>query len=477
MQFKPVLNLMPSTVHNTASAQGTAVDICVLGGGAVGLAAVLSALKQGFSVLHLVQAPQVQATPPHSPVPRSFAVAPQVQAHLDRLGVWGVLSSEQVQRCTDMRVFWAHGEHENRPALLHLSAAQAGQDGLCSFVSESDLLAALKTVAAAAAGQLRTVSVPALHQPVFAPHDPSNGMSVGMSITLAGHAPWRAQLCVLAQGAGSHAAAQLGVEPTVFDYQHSAVVAVLGCDAHSVGNTVGTTINPSTHNPSTHSTPNTPANTTAWQWLGSLAQGSDVLALLPLPNSPVPNMPVEPNEASCTAGRSRFGLVWSQPKAAAQAWIGQEAQLLAAVQARVGTAVGRLSLHSAVQQFPLFKSTAPFTAPHTAVVGDAAHKIHPLAGQGLNLGFEDVFALFDTIASREPWRSLGDARVLARYQRRRQAQAGAVGTLVHAIATREHWPAWLKQGSHAALRAQQAWPIVGAPLRRALVNAATRGSV
>jgi 2-polyprenylphenol 6-hydroxylase len=327
------------------------VDICVLGGGAVAAAAMLLARQQGLIAVQVL--PQTVATSAAA-VPRTYAIAPQVQVGLASIDVWGLLREDQIQRCEHMRVFWQAGQAQEP---VHLSAAHAGQAQLCSFVSEHDLLAALDTA--------MTVTRAAQSSIHYAPQQAPQleAADDGMRISVAGHAPIHAKLCIIAEGASSSAAVQLNVAPTVYDYAHSAVVAVLHSD--------------------------TPAANTAWQWLGGQAQGHDVLALLPLPP---------------LGQAARYGLVWSQPTAQAQRWPGDEAALLAAVQARVLTAVGTLSLHSAVQQFPLFSSRAALTAPHTALVGDTAHKIHPLAGQGLNLGFEDVLTLFAVLACAVRWR-------------------------------------------------------------------------
>jgi 2-polyprenyl-6-methoxyphenol hydroxylase-like FAD-dependent oxidoreductase len=81
--------------------------------------------------------------------------------------------------------------------------------------------------------------------------------------------------------------------------------------------------------------------------------------------------------------------------------------------------VGELTLRGALHAFPLSLNQSPMIGERIALAGDAAHRLHPLAGQGLNLGLGDVEALVEVLAEREAFRSAGDAMVLRRYRRAR----------------------------------------------------------
>ncbi|OYT89656.1 MAG: 2-octaprenyl-3-methyl-6-methoxy-1,4-benzoquinol hydroxylase [Burkholderiales bacterium PBB6] len=195
--------------------------------------------------------------------------------------------------------------------------------------------------------------------------------------------PAPAPLTVVAEGKASAAREQLGVRFERHAYGHSALAARLVSDRPHAG--------------------------VAHQWFRS----PDVLALLPFDRPEV--------------GHS-FGLVWSQPEEQARNWLTAEPEALEAVlNAMTGGAAGTLRLASDRAVWPLALGHASeVCGPGWVLVGDAAHVVHPLAGQGLNLGLADVMALTDVLASRESWRSTGDHDLLRRYARRRRAATWAM---------------------------------------------------
>lgn len=195
--------------------------------------------------------------------------------------------------------------------------------------------------------------------------------------------PVKAPLKVICEGQDSDTRAGLPVYRTVKPYPQRAVAARLAC--------------------------NLPHGGAARQWFAN----GEVLALLPLGGP---------------TGQD-VALVWSvdTDRAAELEALLPEA-FCAALQADCGDAVGTLTLTSARASWPLSLSTADrWVGPGWALAGDAAHTIHPMAGQGLNLGLADAAELASVLTSREYWRSLGDERLLRRYERARKADVAAMG--------------------------------------------------
>jgi 2-polyprenyl-6-methoxyphenol hydroxylase-like FAD-dependent oxidoreductase len=196
-----------------------------------------------------------------------------------------------------------------------------------------------------------------------------------------------AALTVVCEGKRSRTREELGLEFEVRPYPHKAVAARLQCERPHEG--------------------------VARQWF----QGGEILALLPMAG----------------AQGNSVALVWSIPAHQADDWLAGPTEALAqAVQARCGEVLGAMQLESPAQAWPLELSKARRWISQTdrgavALAGDAAHAMHPLAGQGLNVGLADVAELVRVLHGREYWRELGDMRLLRRYERARQADVSAMG--------------------------------------------------
>jgi ubiquinone biosynthesis UbiH/UbiF/VisC/COQ6 family hydroxylase len=189
------------------------------------------------------------------------------------------------------------------------------------------------------------------------------------------------KLIVGADGARSFVRQQAGIAATERDYGQSAVVANFRCAK--------------------------PQPNVAWQWF----QRGAVLALLPLSDEHV-------------------SMVWSLPSGRAV----QEKSLAEEVRAASQGVLGELELVTPPRSYPLRRLAAQrLVAPRVALVGDAGHVIHPLAGQGLNLGLQDARELAAVLAAREPQRDPGDLRLLRRYERARAGPILAMDAMVDGL--------------------------------------------
>ncbi len=159
-----------------------------------------------------------------------------------------------------------------------------------------------------------------------------------------------------------------------------------------------------------------PHGGTARQWF---AQHGEVLALLPMRGS---------------LGNS-LALVWSvsDERATLLEHLPPE-EFCTALSAACQHSVGSICMIGQRASWALALGSAErWVGPGWALAGDAAHTVHPLAGQGLNLGLADAASLCQVLASREYWRGLGDEKLLRRYERSRKAEVAAVGAVTDGL--------------------------------------------
>jgi 2-polyprenyl-6-methoxyphenol hydroxylase-like FAD-dependent oxidoreductase len=267
---------------------------------------------------------------------------------------------------------WPESGSESANAITPVNAMQVwGDDG-------GELGFSAASVAADALSWI--VDVPALERRL------SEAVGFQSGIERFAEAP-AAALTVVCEGKRSRTREELGLEFDVRPYPHKAVAARLNCEQPHAG--------------------------VARQWF----RNGEILALLPMGGN---------------LGNS-VALVWSVPAEQADDWLSREPEGLAqAVQTACGGVLGAMQLQSPAQAWPLELSKARRWIAKTpsgavALAGDAAHAVHPLAGQGLNLGLADVAELVRVLQVREYWRNLGDLRLLRRYERARQADVLAMG--------------------------------------------------
>lgn len=339
--------------------------VAVIGAGLVGASTALALAKAGLNVA-LVEPRQPEVPGVDWDVrdkiddarwdTRIYAISPGSEAFLDRIGAWRHLTASRVQSVFRMDV------SGDRTGEMVLDAYEGGVPKLASILESGRLQHALWQ--AAKEHEAITILCPAgVAKVEWGDRHSTLSLEDGRAI--------EAELIVGADGRSSQIRQLAGIESRTEPYGQSGVVANFSVEI--------------------------PHRGTAFQWF----RNGDVIAYLPLPGN-------------------RMSLVWSTSTEQAQKLINLPVEVFCEQVMGAGhRQLGKLQLLTPAAAFPLsLMQVGEPVRPGCALVGDAAHGVHPLAGQGVNLGFGDAETLAEVLAARGS-ASCGDAELLQRHARRR----------------------------------------------------------
>jgi 2-octaprenyl-6-methoxyphenol hydroxylase len=348
-------------------------SIVICGGAFAGLALAL-AFRQGLGadIPVIVADPALAVRPSRDP--RATAIVAACRRLFEALGVWDQVADSQA--ILDMVVTDSKLEDATRPVFLTFAGNVEPGEPFAHMVENRRLIDALVARAEAEGIDLRATAVSTY-----------DSRADGVSVTLADGNVIEASLLVAADGARSKLRERAGIATHGWDYDQSGIVVTVGHERDHHGRA------------EEHFLPAGP------------------FAILPLTGK-------------------RSSLVWTETRTeAARITALGEAEFHDELEKRFGLQLGEIKALDKPRAFPLGYFVArSFIAERLALVGDAAHVIHPIAGQGLNMGLKDVAALAEVVvdAARlgiDP----GQADVLDRYQRWRRFDTMAMGLATNSL--------------------------------------------
>lgn len=338
------------------------LDAIVVGGGAIGAALALGLARDGFDIA-LVEARAPKPWNPSDDVDlRVVALASDARLLFENLGVWAAIAGARIGPYRRMRVWDALA-----PGELAFDAAENGEAAL-GWIVENGLVQHALWSALGAEPRAR-VLCPAEVAGVDSDDE-------GVAATLADGTRLRARVLVAADGAESPLRKALGIDCDDRDYAQRAVVANVATAR--------------------------PHEETAWQRF--------------LPGGPLAFLPLADGRSS---------IVWSLPGAeAARVLALDDAAFRAELGAAFDFRLGEIVSSTPRAAFPLrLRLAKRYVAGRSVLAGDAAHVVHPLAGQGMNLGFRDVACLRRVLRdARDRGGDFGAPHVLRRYERERRSE-------------------------------------------------------
>jgi 2-octaprenylphenol hydroxylase len=335
-------------------------DLIIAGGGMVGSTLACALGEAGFSVALVESREPARIWPPQEVDLRVSALTRASQHILENLAVWQRMCNLRVSPYREMRVWDATGS-----GAIHFDSATIGEPDLGHIVENRVTQLALWE----RLEQLQTVSLLCPAAVTTLERGPR-----GPRITLEDGRELRARVLVAADGARSRVRGLAGIAVRGWGYDQDALVA---------------TVRPEKHH-----------RDTAWQRF--------------MPSGPLALLPIDDGRCS---------IVWSTSPEHARELLALEPDAFCeALGGASDYALGAILETGPRASFPLrLQHALQYVQPGLALVGDAAHAIHPLAGQGVNLGLLDAATLAEVLVdARRAGRDLGSYGVLRRYERTRK---------------------------------------------------------
>ncbi|MHB2267711.1 ubiquinone biosynthesis hydroxylase [Aliihoeflea sp. PC F10.4] len=350
-----------------------AFDIVIAGAGYVGLATAVSikAARPNLSVLIVDAAPEgvwQRDT-------RASAIAAAATRMLDQLGCWTEIAPG-AQAMTEMVVTDSRTSDPVRPVFLTFDGEVGPGEAFAHMVANKDLNGALRRRAGELGVELREgLAVSAFEM-----------LPAATRVSFADGSSVEAKLLVAADGVKSRLRDMAGIRTVDWDYGQSGIV----CTVH-------------------HERPH---NGRAEEHF--------------LPAGPFATLPLAPD----SDGNNRSSIVWTESTRDAERLVASDIIVFEhELEQRFGLQLGEIRVEGKPRAWPLGLTLArDFVKPRFALVGDAAHGIHPIAGQGLNLGFKDAAALAETIVEADRLgQDIGTLDILERYERWRRFDTVQMG--------------------------------------------------
>ncbi|MCF6234624.1 MAG: FAD-dependent monooxygenase [Rhodobacteraceae bacterium] len=338
-------------------------DIVIVGGGLNGPALALALAQTGHRVCVIDTLPESERSEARFDA-RAYALALASKQLLHAIGVWPLLASE-AQPMLEIKVTDGHAGQGPSPFYMHFDHAEIEEGPMGFMVEDRFLRRAFLDAMDKVSGVTRINGKTVIAQEVNAD---------GVSVTLDDGRFVTGRLLVGSDGRKSGTAARAGIRRQGWDYNQTALVCAIG---HEL-----------------------PHGGVAHQFF--------------MPPGPLAILPLTGNRCS---------IVWSEQSETAEAINAlDEDAYLQVLRPRFGDFLGKIELIGPRFTYPLNLTLADsFVADRLALVGDAAHGMHPIAGQGLNAGLRDVAALAETLTlAARRGEDIGSGLVLARYQQWRR---------------------------------------------------------